>query len=60
MTVHVFSDLNSTPNDYAYIWNYQWAIDEISLPDAWDINTGSSTVYVGVIDSGIDATHPDL
>ena len=49
-----------SPVDPLYEAGFQWAIDQISLPDAWDITTGSSTVYVGVIDSGIDTTNPDL
>lgn len=49
-----------TPNDEKYTSGKQWAIDKISLPDAWGETTGSSAVYVGVIDTGIDASHPDL
>ena len=38
----------------------QWAINKLQLPDVWDIMTGSRFVSVGVIDTGIQADHPDL
>ncbi|MBQ7214847.1 MAG: S8 family serine peptidase [Synergistaceae bacterium] len=46
------------PND-SYM-NLCWGQDFIDAPSAWNITTGSDTVYVAVIDSGIDDTNPDL
>ena len=48
----------ATPNDYNA--TTQWGIGKISLPSAWDITTGSSSITVGVLDTGIDFDHPDL
>jgi subtilisin family serine protease len=33
---------------------------DIDAPEAWNLSTGSKSVLVGVIDTGIDRSHPDL
>lgn len=33
---------------------------DINAPEAWEVSTGSKNVVVGVIDTGIDYTHPDI
>ena len=47
-----------TPNDPSY--PQQWGLGKINAPAAWSRTTGSASVVVGVIDSGIDLTHPEL
>jgi subtilisin family serine protease len=37
-----------------------WGMPKISAPQAWDINTGSRSNVVAVVDTGIDYNHPDL
>ena len=49
---------SSSPNDPKY--PAQWHLQHIHGPDAWSITTGGAGVMVAVIDSGVDATHPDL
>jgi subtilisin family serine protease len=38
----------------------QWDMDQIHAPQARAVTTGSKTIRVGLFDSGIDVTHPDL
>jgi serine protease len=46
-----------TPNDEFF--GFQWHYPLISLPEAWEITTGSPGVVVAVIDTGELTTHPD-
>jgi subtilisin family serine protease len=48
----------ATPNDPFY--DREWGLTDIEAPVAWDITTGSPELTVAVVDSGVDATHPDL
>jgi subtilisin family serine protease len=50
--------LTRTPNDPSF--SAQYALQTIRAPQAWGITTGSKNIVVGVIDTGIDGTHPDL
>jgi subtilisin family serine protease len=42
------------------LWGGQWDMRQIDVAEAQAITTGSPDVLVGVLDSGISSTHPDL
>jgi subtilisin family serine protease len=46
------------PNDAEFA--EQWGLQKMMVPEAWNITTGSSAVVVAILDTGIDADHPDL
>lgn len=61
--------MNALPDDPSFVelWglsndgkNNGLAGFDINVIKAWDITTGSRDVIVGVIDTGVDYTHPDL
>jgi subtilisin family serine protease/subtilisin-like proprotein convertase family protein len=61
-----------TPNDP--LFTTQWALNntgsnstptgtadaDMDVPEAWATTTGSSTIKVAIIDTGVDLLHPDL
>lgn len=54
LTYQIFN----TPNDSLVA--DQWGLARTQAFDAWDITTGSDTVLLAIIDTGIDYEHPDL
>lgn len=62
-------NIDTTPNDPSF--SSLWGLNntgqtggtpnaDINAPEAWDIQTGSSNVTIGVIDTGVDYNHQDL
>ncbi|HKZ81765.1 MAG TPA: S8 family serine peptidase [Pyrinomonadaceae bacterium] len=48
----------TTPNDPKF--GQLYGLNKIGAPTAWDSQRGNTGVVVGVIDEGIDTSHPDL
>ena len=46
------------PDDPLY--STQWNLKKIGLPAAWELTTGSGSVVIAVLDTGIDDTHPEF
>lgn len=47
-----------TPNDTSI--SLQWYLTKIGAITAWDLDTGSSSVIIAVVDGGTNFSHPDL
>ncbi len=54
-----YYSLQATPNDPDFIAG-MYGMTRISAPQAWDIATGSTSVVVANIDTGMRYTHEDL
>jgi thermitase len=48
------------PNDPLYGNFEAWNLPKISAPGAWSTTTGSSSVTVAILDTGVDGAHEDL
>ena len=59
-------NLSTTPSDPGFqagsygtgFMNYQWGMQQMNFPAAWDTVKGNA--YVAVLDTGIQLDHPDL
>lgn len=54
---------NTIPNDELY--ERQWNLEKINLPQVWDETTGGKTangddIVIAVLEKGIDIDHPDI
>lgn len=61
------ADATPDDTDFSSLWGLHntgqsggTADADIDAVEAWDITTGSNEVIIGVIDTGVDYTHPDL
>jgi thermitase len=50
--------VGTTPDDPG--WVNQYGLRRIRAPDGWDHDTGSVTVMIAIIDTGVALGHPDL
>jgi subtilisin family serine protease len=48
------------PNDAYVTSGREWHLAKIQAPQAWDTTAGAADVVVAILDSGINAAHPDL
>jgi thermitase len=47
-----------TPNDPGFV--NQWGMVRVQAPQAWDVTTGSPSITIAILDTGVDTNHPDL
>ena len=54
----VYPVVDFTPNDPGY--STQYSLPLIKAPAAWNIIQGDTSVIIGIVDTGVDWSHPDL
>lgn len=48
------------PDDQYYQWGWQGPLQRMGSEAAWDITTGSPSVSIAILDSGLDMNHCDV
>jgi thermitase len=41
-------------------FDLQWGLTKIEAPQAWEVTTGSPSISIAILDTGVDLDHPDL
>ena len=49
---------SASPSDYSGA--LLWHLDQVNATEAWELETGSEEIVVGIIDTGASIEHPDL
>src|SRR6185436_12514590 len=49
-----------TANDPFVVSGNEWHLAKIQALQAWDFTTGATNLLIAVLDSGVNAAHPDL
>ena len=52
------AEVAGEPND-VYFYT-QWGMVKVNAPQAWDVTTGSNSINIAILDTGVDVDHPDL
>ncbi|GIW12168.1 MAG: hypothetical protein KatS3mg061_3225 [Dehalococcoidia bacterium] len=48
------------PNDPAFQAGQQYGLSRIRAPEGWGYSTGSESIIIAIVDTGVDLSHPDL
>ena len=46
------------PDDPGFV--NQWGMARVEAPQAWEVTTGTSSINIAILDTGVDLDHPDL
>jgi thermitase len=42
------------------LFGSQWDMVKVQAPQAWEVTTGSASINIAILDTGVDLDHPDL